>query len=63
MCYISIKNQTENDNLNIIKKLFISKEELNDGFVLEENEDNFLISFFKKIINENYFYNNPNLLL
>ena len=63
LCYISIKNQTENDNLNIIKKLFISKEELNDGFVLEENEDNFLISFFKKLINENYFYNNPNLLL
>ena len=63
LCYISIKNQTENDNLNIIKKLFISKEELNNNFILEENEDNFLIIFFKKLINENYFYNNPNLLL
>ena len=63
LCYISIKNQTENDNLNIIKKLFISKEELNNNFISEENEDNFLISFFKKLINENYFYNNPNLLL
>ncbi len=53
LCYISIKNE------NLIKNLFISKEE---NFI-EENEENFLIILIKKLIKENNFYNNPNLLL
>jgi hypothetical protein len=53
LCYISIKNE------NLIKNLFISKE---NNFI-EENEENFLIILIKKLINENNFYNNPNLLL
>ena len=53
LCYISIKNE------NLIKNLFISKE---NNFI-EENEENFLIILLKKLINENNFYNNPNLLL
>ena len=53
LCYISIKNE------NLIKNLFISKE---NNFI-EENEENFLLIFIKKLINENNFYNNPNLLL
>ena len=53
LCYISIKNE------NLIKNLFISKE---NNFI-EENEENFLIILLKKLIKENNFYNNPNLLL
>ena len=53
LCYISIKNE------NLIKNLFISKE---NNFI-EENEENFLLILIKKLINENNFYNNPNLLL